>query len=181
MLPTMISHFGLFMTNWWTDQRIFLVEVYTCNLKKSFLSLLTLNLKRKGWWIQSMDCKNFIENMQKTSLLVTFMLDTGPKSASDIFRGSFLTLNRQYIASCMGYIVVRSRWSAYYMKMCVKCLNLHFCLKMFVMEFRADAATEILNWASSNPNFRFLWVEICLDPPLRYQKFWTETNSETCY
>ena len=133
MLPTMISHFGLFMTNWRTDQRIFLVEVYTCNLKKSFLSLLTLNLKRKGWWIQSMDCKNFIENMQKTSLLVTFMLDTGPKSASDIFRGSFLTLNRQYIASCMGYIVVRSRRSASYMKMCVKCLNLHFCLKMFVM------------------------------------------------
>ena len=169
MLPTIISHFGLFMTNWRTDQRIFLVEVYTCNLKKSFLSLLTLNLKRKGWWIQSMDSKNFIENMQK-SLLVTFMLDTGPKSASDIFRGGFLTF------------FVRSRRSASYMKMCEKCLKIcTFFLKCSLCAFRADAATEILNWASSNPNFRFLWVEICLDPPLRYQKFWTETNSETCY
>ena len=61
--------------------------------------------------------KNFTQNMQKKSLLVPFMLDTGPKSASDVFRGGFLTFNRQYIASCM---VVRSRRSASFMKMCVK-------------------------------------------------------------
>ena len=76
-------------------------------LKEIISISVNIEPKTKGLMV----FKNFTENLQKICILLPFMLDTGRKSASDVFRGGFLTFDRKYIASSMENMVVRSRRS----------------------------------------------------------------------
>ena len=76
---------------------------------------------------------------------------------SGIYRRSFkilLQIAMWHTLTCMGYMVVRSRRSASYMKMCVKCLKIDtFVLKCSLYLIRAELATGIFILASFNSLF----------------------------